>query len=71
MCHTSQTLVTPLWSDSTRIVQSREVGDMFEMFQRTSLIGALAFGFILTAAWTALIGYGLFRLAELAFQWSI
>jgi hypothetical protein len=43
---------------------------MLEMFQRTSLIGALAFGFALTAAWTALIGYGLFWLAELAFQWS-
>jgi hypothetical protein len=37
---------------------------MIEMFQRTSVIAALGFGVALTAAWTALIGYALFRLAE-------
>jgi hypothetical protein len=56
---------------SIRIIQSREVRAMIEMFQRTSVIAALGFGFALTAAWTALIGYGLFRLAELALQWSL
>jgi hypothetical protein len=41
---------------------------MSETLQRTSLIGALAFGFVLTAAWGIFLGYGLFWLSALAFQ---
>jgi hypothetical protein len=46
-------------------------GPMFELLHRTLVIGAIAFGFTLTAVWAAFLGYGLFWLTALVLEWSV
>jgi hypothetical protein len=41
---------------------------MLNLLHRTLVIGLLAFGFTLSAAWAALLGYGLFRVATIVFE---
>jgi hypothetical protein len=42
------------------------MGEASSVLRRVSLIGTLVFSFSLTAAWAALLGYGLIRLGEWA-----
>jgi hypothetical protein len=38
-----------------------------QFFERTAFLGAIGVGFVLSVAWTAALGYGLFRVAAFAF----
>jgi hypothetical protein len=41
---------------------------MLNLLHRALVIGALAFGLTLSAAWMALLGYGLLRVATIVFE---